>query len=74
MTVFDVCVALPEKCSAVDENFNCTCHQECLSRCYGSSASDCLACRKFYFNGTCVPSCPPGLLEVGFGNCLFSLT
>lgn len=40
------------------------CHPNCLGGCTGPTAGDCLICRNFHHNNTCLSSCPDGLYEV----------
>ncbi|VDO04942.1 unnamed protein product [Rodentolepis nana] len=37
------------------------CHSNCLGGCTGPTADDCLICRNFHYNNTCLSSCPDGL-------------
>uniref|UniRef100_A0A8C5QNE5 receptor protein-tyrosine kinase n=1 Tax=Leptobrachium leishanense TaxID=445787 RepID=A0A8C5QNE5_9ANUR len=47
------------------------CHVECLGGCsrHGDSRA-CVACRNFYFNDHCLPSCPPGTYEYEGWRCI----
>ncbi|KAM8921479.1 insulin receptor-related protein [Pelodytes ibericus] len=49
------------------------CHHECLGGCskHGDSRA-CVACRKFYFNGHCLPSCPAETYEYEGWRCVTS--
>eukprot|EP00108_Taenia_solium_P005524 TsM_000256600 transcript=TsM_000256600 gene=TsM_000256600 len=40
------------------------CHLNCLGGCTGPTAGDCLICRNFHYNNTCLSSCPDGLYEL----------
>ncbi|KAM3180348.1 hypothetical protein ACTXT7_016458 [Hymenolepis weldensis] len=37
------------------------CHPNCLGGCTGPTSDDCLICRNFYYNNTCLSTCPDGL-------------
>ena len=49
-----------QDCWAVDSDGNCTCHDECLSSCNGTTDQNCLSCRHYYYQGRCVSRCPNG--------------
>ncbi|XP_063296316.1 insulin receptor-related protein isoform X2 [Pelobates fuscus] len=58
------------------KNIACTssgscCHEECLGGCNkpGDSRA-CVACRNFYFNDNCLPSCPRGTYEYEGWRCV----
>ncbi|KAL5109940.1 hypothetical protein TcWFU_002385 [Taenia crassiceps] len=40
------------------------CHPNCLGGCTGPTAGDCLICRNFHHNNTCLSSCPGDLYEL----------
>ncbi|VDL61480.1 unnamed protein product [Hymenolepis diminuta] len=37
------------------------CHPNCLGGCTGPTSDDCLICRNFHYNNTCLSNCPNGL-------------
>lgn len=40
------------------------CHPNCLGGCTGPTSDDCLICRNFHYNNTCLSNCPDGLFGV----------
>nr|VZI48547.1 unnamed protein product [Spirometra erinaceieuropaei] len=62
------CSALSRSCHIKDSSV--CCHQECLGGCNGPSAEDCLVCRNFQHNGTCIESCPVNLYGLFGRHCV----
>ncbi|XP_056401019.1 insulin receptor-related protein [Hyla sarda] len=47
------------------------CHPECLGGCSSPGDSEtCVACRNFFFNGQCLPSCPANTYEYEGWRCI----
>ncbi|VDM02428.1 unnamed protein product [Schistocephalus solidus] len=62
------CAVLSRSCHI--KNTNLCCHQQCLGGCSGPSAQDCLVCRNFQHNGTCIESCPPNFYGLFGRHCV----
>uniref|UniRef100_A0A5F8H0Z6 Tyrosine-protein kinase receptor n=1 Tax=Monodelphis domestica TaxID=13616 RepID=A0A5F8H0Z6_MONDO len=69
LLLFSVCPSSCGKRACTDQN-EC-CHPECLGSC---SAPDnntaCVACRHYYYAGTCVPTCPPNTYKFEGWRCV----
>uniref|UniRef100_A0A7N4P4U9 Tyrosine-protein kinase receptor n=1 Tax=Sarcophilus harrisii TaxID=9305 RepID=A0A7N4P4U9_SARHA len=69
LLLFSVCPSSCGKRACTDQN-QC-CHPECLGSC---SAPDndtaCVACRHYYYGGTCVPTCPPNTYKFEGWRCV----
>ncbi|KAG8145206.1 hypothetical protein E2320_013572 [Naja naja] len=65
-------VACPSSCgkhACTDQN-EC-CHPECLGSCTAPhNSSACVACRNYYHDGTCVPTCPPNTYKFEGWRCI----
>ncbi|XP_062508945.1 insulin-like growth factor 1 receptor [Corticium candelabrum] len=59
-----------QDCWAVDSDGNCTCHDECLSSCNGTTDQNCLSCRHYYYQGRCVSRCPNGTAILAGWRCV----
>uniref|UniRef100_A0A8C7DUU5 Tyrosine-protein kinase receptor n=1 Tax=Naja naja TaxID=35670 RepID=A0A8C7DUU5_NAJNA len=47
------------------------CHPECLGSCTAPhNSSACVACRNYYHDGTCVPTCPPNTYKFEGWRCI----
>uniref|UniRef100_A0A8C5RUR9 receptor protein-tyrosine kinase n=1 Tax=Laticauda laticaudata TaxID=8630 RepID=A0A8C5RUR9_LATLA len=70
----DACldVTCPSSCgkhACTDQN-EC-CHPECLGSCTAPhNSSACVACRNYYHDGTCVPTCPPNTYKFEGWRCI----
>ncbi|KAM7537964.1 hypothetical protein Aperf_G00000061121 [Anoplocephala perfoliata] len=47
----------PNRCVKVGDEEEC-CHEECVGGCSGPRANECIACRRYLYEGNCVPACP----------------
>ncbi|VDL57483.1 unnamed protein product [Hymenolepis diminuta] len=45
------------RCFRVGDVEEC-CHEECVSGCSGTRSNECMACRRYSYEGNCVPACP----------------
>ncbi|ETE64538.1 Insulin-like growth factor 1 receptor, partial [Ophiophagus hannah] len=54
----------------IEEENEC-CHPECLGSCTAPhNSSACVACRNYYHDGTCVPTCPPNTYKFEGWRCI----
>ncbi|XP_062509268.1 insulin-like peptide receptor isoform X2 [Corticium candelabrum] len=66
----NTCQQASQNCWAVNSEGNCTCHEECLSSCNGTTDRDCLSCRHYHYRGRCVFSCPNGTARLAEWRCV----
>ncbi|KAH0620064.1 hypothetical protein JD844_014615 [Phrynosoma platyrhinos] len=66
---FPVCPSSCGKYACTDDN-EC-CHPECLGSCTApNNNTACVACRNYYHDGACVPTCPPNTYKFEGWRCI----